>query len=163
MKLKIFRIAFVFASIFTFTLTTCLQVFAANFTIIGGTFNNPWVDGNNYYDHRVADDSQPSPLPASGKMDYYAQNVMEATWMYRSIFEKYPICKECVGMAALMRDGDKQRKICIQRPGKDIEGPFYVIDVANDHDKKSLIERQNWIVDVGYQTKLFWKMYGPTN
>jgi len=134
-------------------------------TIIGGTTKNPWVDGNAYYDHRTVDDAQKSPLPASGTIHYYAPGVMEQVWAYRSGSEGYQKCDNCVGYAALMRDGDKKGKVCIQRSGKDkVEGPFHVIDVANDNDKKTLIEKKNWVVDVDYNTAVaFGMLAGPIN
>jgi len=130
--------------------------------IIGGTNQNPVVTDNAYYDHSIFDDTKASPLPASGKINYYSNGVMNLVWHYRHYVEKYIVCPECVGFAALMRDGDKQRKICIQRAGSlIIEGPFHVIDVAGDHDKPNLIQKQNWLVDVDWNTSRAWKMQGP--
>lgn len=166
MKIILSRSALVaFGNILIILITSTVFVSPVFASIItGGTNKNPIVPDNPYYDHSVFDDLKPSPLPASGKINYYAKGVMDQVWNYRHYFEKYIECSECVGFAALMRDGDKKGKICIKRGGSSIvEGPFYVIDVAGDNDKPNLIQKQNWLVDVDWNTSRSWNMYGPMN
>jgi len=164
MKIILRRSALVIFANILLILTTSMVFVSPVFAsiITGGTNKNPIVLDNHYYDHSVFDDLKPSPLPASGKINYYAKGVMDQVWNYRHYFEKYIECSECVGFAALMRDGDKKRKICIQRAGSSVvEGPFHVIDVAKDDDKPNLIQKQNWLVDVDRNTSKAWKMQGP--
>lgn len=119
------------------------------------------VTDRDYHDHINYPDSQPSKLPAKGRIMYYNPGVMQRTWLYRHNVEKYPKCDECVGNIATMRDGDKQRKLCIQRDGVgQIEGPFYVIDVANEIHK-DLLRDKDWLVDVGWPVAEAWNMNSP--
>lgn len=114
-----------------------------------------------YHDHVNYPDNQPSKLTARGKIMYYNPGVMEKTWAYRHNVEKYPECPECVGMIATMRDGDKKRKLCIQRDGIDQpEGPFYIIDVANEIHK-DLLAQKDWLVDIGWPIAEAWNMNRP--
>jgi len=116
-----------------------------------------------YYDHSIFDDLKPSPLPVHGEILYYNPGIMDKVWRNKYINLKYPICNECVGFVAMMRNGDLQSKICIQRDGSsEIEGPFHVIDVAGESAKSALIAR-GWIVDVDWNTSRAWGMRGPIN
>lgn len=150
MKLVLNILVFV---IWVMSFSTTL-VFATQ--IIPGTEGaNPWVDNNAYYDHRKANDSMKSPLPATGKAMYYSKGLFEKVLASRVKSEKFPICDNCVGLIAMLRDGDRRRKVCINRKGQPTEGPFLVADVAGDSHKKQMIEKE-WVADVDYETAIRW-------
>lgn len=155
------RIVIVTTLVFSLYLLMDFSAYAAS--IVEGTEGaNPTVIGNSYYDHSVVNDQQASPLPAYGKAMYYSKGLMEKVWNYRFTKEKYPKCDECVGFIALIRNGDRKRKVCIQRKNGDVEGPFYVIDVVGDNHKSSVIQK-DWVVDVDYATAYRWGMIQRRN
>lgn len=52
------------------------------------------------------------------------------------------------------------RRVWLQRPGRDVEGPFLVVDCAQRNHRAALIER-GWVVDVDWETAQRWGMRGP--
>jgi hypothetical protein len=103
---------------------------------------------------------QESPLPIQGLAMYYNPGVMERVLKNRRGWGHVTECKECIGRVALLRDGDVDRRVWLQRPGYPVEGPFWVIDQAAQRDVPGLV-RRNWAVDVDYQTAMRWRMRGP--
>jgi hypothetical protein len=101
-----------------------------------------------------------TPLPVRGLAMYYNPGIMERVLRNRVGWGHLTECEECIGRVALLRDGDIDRKIWLQRPGYPVEGPFWVIDQAARHDVPGLV-RRNWTVDVDYQTAMRWRMRGP--
>jgi hypothetical protein len=101
-----------------------------------------------------------SPLPAQGLAMYYNPGLMEQVLDYRLRMGNVTECEECIGYVALLRAGDIDRRVWMQRPGEVVEGPFWVIDVAARHDIPSLLER-DWVVDIDYETAMRWGMRGP--
>jgi hypothetical protein len=103
---------------------------------------------------------QPSPLPIKGLAMYYNPGVMEQVLKRQLGWGDVTECDECIGRVALLREGDMDRRIWLQRPGHAAEGPFWVVDQAAEHDVPDLLKR-NWAVDVDYETAMRWEMRGP--
>jgi hypothetical protein len=101
-----------------------------------------------------------TPLPVQGLAMYYNPGIMERVLRNRLRWGHVTECEECIGRIALLRDGDVDRKVWLQRPGHEVEGPFWVIDQAARHHVPGLV-RRNWTVDVDYQTAMRWRMRGP--
>ncbi len=101
-----------------------------------------------------------TPLPASGKVMYYAPGVMQRVVDYRTREQSIDACAECVGQVALLRVGDINRKVWIQLEDGTLEGPFLVVDVAHPRDVNALLAR-GWVVDVDWETAQRWSMKGP--
>lgn len=102
----------------------------------------------------------PSPLPIQGLAMYYNPGVMDRVLQRQIGWGHVTECYECIGRVALLREGDMDRRIWLQRPGHEVEGPFWVVDQAAEHDVPGLV-RRNWAVDVDYETAMRWKMQGP--
>jgi hypothetical protein len=102
----------------------------------------------------------PSILPIHGKAMYYNAGVMQTVLDNRLRSGRVQECAECIGYVALLRSGDLNRKVWIQRSDGPIEGPFHVIDVADVKHVPMLLEKQ-WAVDVDYDTAIRWGMNGP--
>lgn len=103
---------------------------------------------------------QPSPLPIQGLAMYYNPGVMDRVLERQIGWGHVTECNECIGRVALLREGDMDRRIWLQRPGHEVEGPFWVVDQAAEHDVPGLV-RRNWAVDVDYETAMRWGMRGP--
>lgn len=103
---------------------------------------------------------QPSPLPIQGLAMYYNPGVMDRVLQRQIGWGHVTECDECIGRVALLREGDMDRRIWLQRPGHAAEGPFWVVDQAAERDVPGLV-RRNWAVDVDYETAMRWKMRGP--
>ncbi len=103
---------------------------------------------------------QPTPLPLRGVAMYYNPGIMDAVLKNQLAWGDVTECDECIGRVALLREGDMDRRVWLQRPGYPAEGPFWVIDQAARHDVPGLVSR-NWAVDVDYTTAMRWGMRGP--
>ncbi len=103
---------------------------------------------------------QPSPLPVRGLAMYYNPGLMQQVLQRQIGWGDVTKCDECIGMVALLREGDMDRRVWLQRPGHPAEGPFWVVDQAAPHDVPGLVRRQ-WVVDVDYETAMRWQMRGP--
>jgi hypothetical protein len=103
---------------------------------------------------------EPSPLPIQGLAMYYNPGVMDRVLQRQIGWGHVTECSECIGRVALLREGDMDRRIWLQRPGHAVEGPFWVVDQAAERDVPGLV-RRNWAVDVDYETAMRWKMRGP--
>ena len=101
-----------------------------------------------------------TPLPTEGWMMYYNPGVMERVLDFRRKARHVTQCPECIGYVAMLRAGDLDRRIWIEREGRPLEGPFWVIDVAAPQHVGQLLER-GWIVDVDYETAMRWGMGRP--
>lgn len=115
----------------------------------------------------VLQDSAPpwhvsTPLPATGEVTFYAPNVMERTYNLRLRLAEVPYCDppECIGYVATLRPGDLGRKVWLQVPGREAEGPFLVVDYAARRDFSNLVDR-GLIAEVDYQTAQRWGMKKP--
>ncbi|MBX2997681.1 MAG: hypothetical protein KF893_04160 [Caldilineaceae bacterium] len=91
---------------------------------------------------------------------YYNPGVMDRVLERQIGWGDVTECDECIGRVALLREGDMDRRIWLQRPGYAVEGPFWVVDQAAEQDVPGLV-RRNWAVDVDYETAMRWKMRGP--
>ena len=98
-------------------------------------------------------ESAPSTLPISGYAMYYNAGVMQEVFYNRLAMGHVSICNECIGLVALLRAGDLNRRVWLQWEDGKVEGPFLVVDVAAAHHVPSLLAR-NWVVDVDYDTAL---------
>ena len=101
-----------------------------------------------------------TPLPREGWMMYYNPGVMEQVLDFRRQARHVTECPECIGYVAMLRAGDLDRRIWIEREGRPLEGPFWVIDVAAPQHVGQLLDR-GWIVDVDYETAMRWRMGRP--
>lgn len=119
--------------------------------------NEQWV--SSYLDLQP-DYYTPSPLPLRGLAMYYNPGVMEQVLTNQLAWGNVSECDECIGRVALLREGDMDRRVWLQRPGLPAEGPFWVIDQAARHHVSGLV-RRNWAVDVDYETAMRWQMNGP--
>lgn len=101
-----------------------------------------------------------SILPVQGVAMYYNPGVFEQVLDFRFRNEHISKCEDCVGYVALLRAGDIDRRVWLQREGKIPEGPFWVVDVAAGRDIPRLLS-ENWVVDVDHDTAMRWQMAGP--
>lgn len=103
-----------------------------------------------------------SELPIQGEVTYYVPGLMEWVYEYRLRLNQVPVCDppECAGYVALLRPGDLGRKVWLQRPGHEADGPFLVVDYAASEDFERLSER-GWVAEVDYMTAWRWAMQGP--
>ena len=101
-----------------------------------------------------------SPLPVYGKAMYYNPGVMETVLENRLKSNVVGHCFECVGYVAMLRAGDLNRRVWIQLTDSTVEGPFHVIDAA-DQKHVYMLQDKSWVVDVDYETAMRWKMAGP--
>lgn len=101
-----------------------------------------------------------SPLPLTGKAMYYNPGVMERVLAFRKKAKHVTECPDCIGYAAMLRAGDLNRRIWLRRPGMSTEGPFWVIDAA-DQSHIPMLQGKDWVVDVDYETAMRWRMAGP--
>jgi hypothetical protein len=113
----------------------------------------------------TVDDLEPgyyerTPLPVEGRVMYYNPGVMERVLEFRLRAKHVTECATCIGYAAMLRAGDLDRRVWLEREGHLAEGPFWVIDVAAPQHVGQLINR-NWIVDVDYETAIRWRMNRP--
>jgi hypothetical protein len=69
-------------------------------------------------------------------------------------------CAECVGYVALLDAEHIGTQVWLQAPGREVEGPFLVADVANRHNR-TILQRNQWVVEVDWQTAQRWGMRGP--
>ena len=104
--------------------------------------------------------SERTPLPIWGKAMYYNPGIMQEVYHYRLDLGQIQPCGECAGYAALLRQGDLNRRIWLEWSDGRIEGPFLVIDVAARHHIGLLLSR-GWVVDVDYDTAMRQRMAGP--
>ncbi|MCB0113164.1 MAG: hypothetical protein R2873_21205 [Caldilineaceae bacterium] len=119
--------------------------------------NHRWV--SSYLDLQP-DYYQPTPLPLQGLAMYYNPGIMDRVLVNQLAWGDVTECDECIGRVALLREGDMDRRVWLQRPGHPAEGPFWVIDQAAKRDVPGLV-RRNWAVDVDYETAMRWEMRGP--
>ena len=103
---------------------------------------------------------EPSALPIQGRAMYYNPGIMEIVLGNRLAAGNVAVCNECIGYAAMLRVGDLNRKVWIQRRDGTIEGPFHVIDAA-DVKHIDLLLGRDWVIDVDYETAMRWRMAGP--
>lgn len=103
-----------------------------------------------------------SELPVQGEVTYYVPELMEWVYEYRLRLNQVPVCDppECVGYVAMLRAGDLGRKVWLQRPGYEADGPFLVVDHASSKDYERLLAR-GWVAEVDYITAWRWGMQGP--
>ncbi len=101
-----------------------------------------------------------SNLPVQGVAMYYNPGVFQKVLGFRYKNQHISTCDECIGYVALLRAGDLDRRVWLQRQDRIAEGPFWVVDVASRRDIPGLLER-NWVVDIDYQTAMRWRMAGP--
>lgn len=104
--------------------------------------------------------NQPTALPAYGKAMFYNPGVMETVLENRLEMGVVDHCHECVGYVAMLRAGDLNRRVWIQLSDSTVEGPFQVIDAADQKHVQMLIKKM-WVIDVDYETAMRWKMAGP--
>jgi len=101
-----------------------------------------------------------SILPVRGLAMYYNPGVFQRVLDFRYKNDHISECAECIGYVALLRAGDIDRRVWLQREGEMLEGPFWVVDVAAGKDIPRLLS-ENWIVDVDHATAMRWRMAGP--
>lgn len=101
-----------------------------------------------------------TPLPIQGRVMFYNPEVMDRVLNFRLQAGHVTICPDCVGYVAMLRRGDLDRRVWLQRDGKPIEGPFWVIDAADRRHVGGLLARR-WVVDVDHETALRWRMNRP--
>lgn len=120
------------------------------------------VDARGVYSYKdlKPDYFQQSPLPVQGLAMYYNPGIFQRVLKKQIAWGDVTECDECIGMVALLREGDMDRRVWLQRPGHPPEGPFWVVDQAAPHDVPGLV-RRNWVVDVDYETAMRWGMRGP--
>lgn len=104
--------------------------------------------------------NQETELPAYGKAMFYNPGVMEIVLENRLDTRVVNHCHECVGYVAMLRSGDLNRRIWIQLSDSTVEGPFQVVDAADQKHVEMLLGK-SWVVDVDYETAMRWKMAGP--
>lgn len=104
--------------------------------------------------------NQQTDLPAYGKAMFYNPGVMETVLENRLESGVINHCHECIGYVAMLRAGDLNRRIWIQLPDSTVEGPFQVIDAADQKHVHMLLNKM-WVIDVDYETAMRWKMAGP--
>lgn len=104
--------------------------------------------------------NQRTVLPAYGKAMFYNPGVMEIVLENRLKTDVVDHCHECVGYVAMLRAGDLNRRIWIQLPDSTVEGPFHVVDAA-DQKHVYMLQGKSWVVDVDYETAMRWRMAGP--
>jgi hypothetical protein len=152
----------------TLLISSVTPVLHANESM-GGRENNPIrrdpiVPANRHivssYRDLSPDYYKPSRLPIQGLAMYYNPGVMDRVLQRQIGWGNVTECRECIGRVALLREGDMDRRIWLQRPGHAVEGPFWVVDQAAERDVPGLV-RRNWAVDVDYETAMRWKMRGP--
>lgn len=103
---------------------------------------------------------EPSILPAQGLAMYYNPGVFQQVLDFRYTHNHISKCDDCIGYAALLRGGDIDRQVWLQREGQMLEGPFWVVDAAALKHVPGLLSR-NWVVDVDHDTAMRWRMAGP--
>lgn len=120
------------------------------------------VNANGIYSYHdlKPDYFQQTPLPVRGLAMYYNPGIMQRVLKKQIGWGDVTECDECIGMVALLREGDMDRRVWLQRPGYPPEGPFWVVDQAAPRDVPGLV-RRNWVVDVDYETAMRWRMRGP--
>lgn len=101
-----------------------------------------------------------SILPVQGVAMYYNPGVFQQVLDFRYEHDHITACDECIGYVALLRAGDIDRRVWLQRQGRIAEGPFWVVDVAAQRDIPGLLERE-WVVDIDHNTAMRWRMAGP--
>jgi hypothetical protein len=101
-----------------------------------------------------------SILPVQGVAMYYNPGVFQRVLPFRYEHNHISECGECIGYVALLRGGDIDRRVWLQRRGQMAEGPFWVVDAAAFQHIPGLLSR-NWVVDVDYDTAMRWRMSGP--
>lgn len=101
-----------------------------------------------------------SILPVQGVAMYYNPGVFQQVLDFRYANNHLSTCDECIGYVALLRAGDIDRRVWLQREGEIPEGPFWVVDVAAGKDIPRLLN-ENWVVDVDHDTAMRWRMAGP--
>lgn len=101
-----------------------------------------------------------SVLPVQGMAMYYNPGVFSQVLDFRYEHEHISQCDECIGYVALLRAGDIDRRVWLQREGHIAEGPFWVVDVAAQRDIPNLLSR-DWVVDIDHSTAMRWRMAGP--
>ncbi len=102
----------------------------------------------------------PTAPPPVGVATYYAPGVMEAVVANRLAWGQVAPCQECVGTVALLDAGQLGRRVWLQAPGRPPEGPFLVVDCAQQAHRAALLA-QGWVVDVDWATAQRWGMRGP--
>lgn len=101
-----------------------------------------------------------SVLPVQGVAMYYNPGVFDQVLDFRFQNGHISKCEDCIGYVALLRAGDIDRRVWLQRAGEMPEGPFWVVDVAAGKDIPRLLS-ENWVVDVDHDTAMRWRMAGP--
>lgn len=101
-----------------------------------------------------------STLPVQGLAMYYNPGVFRRVLNFRHEHDHVSQCEECIGYVALLRGGDIDRRVWLQREGEILEGPFWVVDAAAFQHIPGLLSR-NWVVDVDHDTAMRWRMAGP--
>ncbi len=104
--------------------------------------------------------NQQTSLPSYGKAMFYNPGVMETVLENRLDTGVVDHCPECVGFVAMLRAGDLNRRVWIQLSDSTVEGPFQVIDAADQKHVHMLLDKM-WVVDVDYETAMRWRMAGP--
>lgn len=101
-----------------------------------------------------------SILPVQGMAMYYNPGVFEQVLDFRFKNNHITPCDECIGHVALLRGGDINRRVWLQRENQRMEGPFWVVDAAAFKHIPTLLSR-NWVIDVDHNTAMRWRMSGP--
>lgn len=96
----------------------------------------------------------------TGNAKYYASGVMERVYAKRLEMKHVTPCPECIGMVALMRREDLNKRVYLCREGHECEGPFLVIDCAGRNVLARRL-RQGDVVEVSWQIAQAWQMRGP--
>lgn len=101
-------------------------------------------------------------LPARGQVTFYSPGLMEWVYEHRLRLEQVPVCDPpaCVGYVAMMRAGDLGRKVWLKPAGRPAEGPFLVVDYADQRNFDALWARGQ-VAEVDYATAQRWDMRGP--
>jgi len=103
---------------------------------------------------------EPSILPVEGIAMYYNPGVFQQVMDFRFKNHHISECDQCIGHVALLRGGDLDRRVWLQRQGQRMEGPFWVVDAAAFKHIPTLLSR-DWVVDVDHDTAMRWRMAGP--
>lgn len=103
---------------------------------------------------------QPTVLPLRGRAMFYNPDIMQRVLNFRLQAGHVTACPDCVGYVAMLRRGDLDRRVWLQREGQTVDGPFWVIDAADRNHVGSLLAR-GWVVDVDHETALRWGIRRP--
>lgn len=99
-------------------------------------------------------------LLVAGQATYYDPGVMREVYVNRLAWGHVQVCPACIGKVAMLEPEHIGKRVYLQRPGEQPEGPFLVVDCAAAGDRERLRAR-GLVVEVDWQTAQRWQMRGP--